>query len=44
VTLNRVTAQYMSRTLSFEEATDSFAGWFCEWVGQESIKYKLESE
>jgi hypothetical protein len=24
----------MSRTNSFKEATDSFAGWFCECVGR----------
>jgi hypothetical protein len=29
-TLNRVAAPHMSRTRSFEEAADSFAGWFCE--------------
>jgi hypothetical protein len=34
VTLNRVTAPSMSRTESFEEATDSFAGWFCELLGR----------
>jgi hypothetical protein len=30
LTLNRVIDPAMSRTESFEEAADSFAGWFCE--------------